>query len=75
MGVFDEFLGKLFYDYLEMEFGGCFGIFDLYGYVDVFNLVMNKSSDKVGDLKIFMKFVLCMFLDVFIGVDMFFGLV
>ena len=30
--------GESTHDYLEMEFGGRSGIFDLYGYVDVFNL-------------------------------------
>lgn len=73
MGAFDELPGKSSHDYLEMEFGGRSGIFDLYGYVDVFNLATNKSSDKVGDPKIFMKFAPRMSLDAFTGVDMSFG--
>ncbi|WP_279631309.1 outer membrane protein OmpK, partial [Vibrio fluvialis] len=39
MGAFDEKgVSESSHDYMEMEFGGRSGIFDLYGYVDVFNL-------------------------------------
>ncbi|WP_462053099.1 outer membrane protein OmpK, partial [Vibrio cholerae] len=61
------------HDYLEMEFGGRSGIFDLYGYVDVFNLASNSGSDKNGNEKIFMKFAPRMSLDALTGVDMSFG--
>ncbi|MGR5141737.1 outer membrane protein OmpK [Photobacterium sp. DNB23_23_1] len=44
------------HDYLEMEFGGRSGIFDLYGYVDVFDLTDHDASDKNDGVKIFMKF-------------------
>lgn len=61
------------HDYLEMEFGGRSGIFDLYGYVDVFNLASNSGSDKNGNEKIFMKFAPRMSLDALTGIDMSFG--
>lgn len=44
------------HDYLEMEFGGRSGIFDLYGYIDVFDLTNHDASDKFERPKIFMKF-------------------
>ena len=46
MGAIDELPGESTHDYLEMEFGGRSGIFDLYGYVDVFNLTSDPGSDK-----------------------------
>ncbi len=47
MGAFNEKgVSESSHDYLEMEFGGRSGIFDLYGYVDVFNLTTDKGSDK-----------------------------
>ena len=61
------------HDYLEMEFGGRSGIFDLYGYVDVFNLTSDSSSDKAGAEKIFMKFAPRMSLDAVTGKDLSFG--
>ncbi|WP_154171444.1 outer membrane protein OmpK [Vibrio metoecus] len=61
------------HDYLEMEFGGRSGIFDLYGYVDVFNLTSDKGSDKNGAEKIFMKFAPRMSLDALTGTDLSFG--
>ncbi|USD40551.1 outer membrane protein OmpK [Vibrio sp. SCSIO 43135] len=61
------------HDYLEMEFGGRSGIFDLYGYVDVFNLTSDSSSDKSGKDKIFMKFAPRMSLDAATGKDLSFG--
>ncbi|MGR5066924.1 MULTISPECIES: nucleoside-specific channel-forming Tsx family protein [Vibrio] len=61
------------HDYLEMEFGGRSGIFDLYGYVDVFNLTSNPDSDKAGAEKIFMKFAPRMSLDAVTGQDLSFG--
>ena len=43
------------HDYLEMEFGGRSGFLDLYGYVDIFNIANNDSSDKKDKPKSFMK--------------------
>ncbi len=66
------------HDYLEMEFGGRSGIFDLYGYVDVFNLANSSSSN--GDKnagsdssKLFMKFAPRVSLDALFGKDLSFG--
>ncbi|ASI95658.1 outer membrane protein OmpK [Vibrio rotiferianus] len=73
MGAFDELPGESSHDYLEMEFGGRSGIFDLYGYVDVFNLASDKGSDKAGAEKIFMKFAPRMSLDGLTGKDLSFG--
>ncbi|QIL84974.1 hypothetical protein G7083_02990 [Vibrio sp. HDW18] len=73
MGAFDELPGKSSHDYMEMEFGGRSGIFDLYGYVDVFNLTSDKGSDKDGGEKIFMKFAPRMSLDGLTGKDLSFG--
>lgn len=61
------------HDYLEMEFGGRSGIFDLYGYVDVFNLTESDSSDKAGAPKMFMKFAPRMSFDGLTGKDLSFG--
>lgn len=74
MGAFDEKPGNSSHDYLEMEFGGRSGIFDLYGYVDVFNLLSNPSSDKAdASSKIFMKFAPRMSLDALTKKDLSFG--
>ncbi|CAE6911016.1 Nucleoside-specific channel-forming protein [Vibrio sp. B1FLJ16] len=73
MGAFDELPGESSHDYLEMEFGGRSGIFDLYGYVDVFNLASDPGSDKDGAEKIFMKFAPRMSLDALTGKDLSFG--
>ncbi|MEZ8968734.1 hypothetical protein BCT04_12065 [Vibrio breoganii] len=74
MGAFDEKPGNSNHDYLEMEFGGRSGIFDLYGYVDVFNLLSNPSSDKAdADAKMFMKFAPRMSLDAMTKKDLSFG--
>ncbi|WP_067517483.1 outer membrane protein OmpK [Endozoicomonas ascidiicola] len=43
------------HDYFELEFGGRSGFLQLYGYVDVFNLANQESSDKYGKSKMFMK--------------------
>ena len=62
------------HDYLEMEFGGRSGIFDLYGYVDVFNLTNSDSSDKASAAdKMFMKFAPRISLDALTGKDLSFG--
>ncbi|TBT28062.1 hypothetical protein D5E80_11775 [Vibrio parahaemolyticus] len=76
MGAFNELPGfpdGSNHDYLEMEFGGRSGIFDLYGYVDVFNLASDPGSDKSGKKKIFMKFAPRMSLDAVTGKDLSFG--
>lgn len=75
MGAFDEKGAgpESTHDYLEMEFGGRSGIFDLYGYVDVFNLTSDQDSDKDGAEKIFMKFAPRMSLDGLTGKDLSFG--
>ncbi|CAH8183606.1 outer membrane protein OmpK [Vibrio aestuarianus] len=75
MAAIDELPGESSHDYLEMEFGGRSGIFDLYGYVDVFNLLSNPSSDKDGAEKIFMKFAPRISLDAATGKDLSFGAV
>jgi nucleoside-specific channel-forming protein len=62
------------HDYLEMEFGGRSGIFDLYGYVDVFNLANTDSGDKGdGKSKLFMKFAPRVSIDAITGKDLSFG--
>lgn len=66
------------HNYLEMEFGGRSGIFDLYGYVDVFNLANQETSngDKnpgSGTSKIFMKFAPRISIDAITGKDLSFG--
>ncbi|MPW37033.1 outer membrane protein OmpK [Vibrio sp. B1Z05] len=74
MGAFDEKPGNSSHDYLEMEFGGRSGIFDLYGYVDVFNLLTSPSSDKAdASSKVFMKFAPRMSLDALTHKDLSFG--
>jgi nucleoside-specific channel-forming protein len=62
------------HDYLEMEFGGRSGIFDLYGYVDVFNLANKDDTDKsTSPDKMFMKFAPRMSLDGLTGKDLSIG--
>lgn len=73
MGAFNEKPGNNSHDYGEMEFGGRSGLFDLYGYVDVFNLLSNPSSDKAGQDKMFMKFAPRLSLDALTGKDLSFG--
>lgn len=76
MGAFNELPGfpdGSDHDYLEMEFGGRSGLFDLYGYVDVFNLTNDPGSDKDGQSKLFMKFAPRMSLDALTGKDLSFG--
>ncbi|MFH0265722.1 nucleoside-specific channel-forming Tsx family protein [Vibrio rumoiensis] len=69
--------GNSGHDYLEMEFGGRSGIFDLYGYVDVFNLTSNDNDEndkKDGETqKIFMKFAPRVSIDALTGKDLSFG--
>lgn len=73
MYAFDELPGENSHDYLEMEFGGRSGIFDLYGYVDVFNLTTSQDSEKFYSPKMFMKFAPRMSLDGLTGKDLSFG--
>ncbi|GAA0834015.1 outer membrane protein OmpK [Marinomonas arenicola] len=61
------------HDYLEMEFGGRSGIVDLYGYIDVFNLLSSDSSDKYGSDKMFLKLAPRFSLDGMTGKDLSFG--
>ena len=74
MGAFQELPGKSNHDYLEMEYGGRSGMFDLYGYVDVFNLTSSPHSDKANaPAKMFMKFAPRVSLDALTGKDLSFG--
>lgn len=59
--------------YFEMEFGGRSGLFDLYGYVDVFDITNSSSSDKHDGQNIFMKFAPRLSLDALTGKDLSFG--
>ena len=61
------------HDYLEMEFGGRSGIFDLYGYVDVFDLTDHDASDKNDRAKMFMKFAPRLSLDAMTKKDLSIG--
>lgn len=70
------------HNYLEMEFGGRSGIFDLYGYVDIFNLAnqTTKNGDKnpqedpnLKTSKLFMKFAPRISIDAVTGKDLSFG--
>lgn len=73
MGAFDELPGESSHDYIEMEFGGRSGIFDLYGYIDFFNVLNNDGSDKSGSDRIFAKISPRMSLDGLTGKDLSFG--
>ena len=74
MYTVDELPGESSHDYLELEFGGRSGIIDLYGYVDIFNLTSDSSSDKAdADAKIFIKFAPRVSLDGLTGKDLSFG--
>ena len=61
------------HEYMEMEFGGRSGIFDLYGYVDVFNLANQSGNDKANADRAFLKFAPRMSLDGLTGKDLSFG--
>ncbi|MEZ8483542.1 outer membrane protein OmpK [Vibrio splendidus] len=61
------------HDYIEMEFGGRSGIWDLYGYVDFFNPTGNPSSDKSGKDNLFAKVAPRMSIDGLTGKDLSFG--
>jgi len=59
--------------YAEMEFGGRSGIFDLYGYVDFFDLFQSNSDDRHGGDNMFAKIAPRMSLDGLTGKDLSFG--
>ncbi|NOI67856.1 outer membrane protein OmpK [Vibrio sp. 99-8-1] len=59
--------------YFEMEFGGRSGIFDLYGYVDLFDVTNSSDSDKHDGQNLFVKFAPRMSLDALTGKDLSFG--
>ncbi|MEH6452735.1 MAG: outer membrane protein OmpK [Psychromonas sp.] len=70
----NELPGESSHDYLELEFGGRSGIFDLYGYLDVFNLTSSPDSDKAdASSKMFLKFAPRMSIDGLTGKDLSFG--
>tara|TARA_Y100001960_G_scaffold161706_1_gene170036 strand:- start:1340 stop:2185 length:846 start_codon:yes stop_codon:yes gene_type:complete len=73
MHTVNEKPGSIDHTYLEMEFGGRSGIFDLYGYIDVFNLTNDDNSDKAGGDRLFAKFAPRMSLDGLTGKDLSFG--
>lgn len=56
--------------YLEMEFGGRSGLFDLYGYVDFFDIFDSKGDDRHGQDNMFAKFAPRMSLDALTGKDL-----
>jgi len=61
-----------------MEFGGRSGVFDLYGYRDVFNLANRESDDgdknpDEGKSKMFMKLAPRVSIDAVTGKDLSFG--
>lgn len=63
------------HDYMEMEFGGRSGIVDLYGYIDVFNILNSGTSDKSNtgtatNDKMFLKLAPRFSLDAMTGKDL-----
>ena len=73
MYAVDELPGESSHEYMEMEFGGRSGIFDLYGYVDVFNLANQSGNEKANADRAFLKFAPRMSLDGLTGKDLSFG--
>lgn len=63
------------HNYLEMEFGGRKGVVDLYGYVDIFDLGEDDSSNnnKKNASKLFMKLAPRFSIDGITGQDLSFG--
>ncbi|MGO1296915.1 MAG: outer membrane protein OmpK [Vibrio sp.] len=74
MHVLNEKPGNNNHTYFEMEFGGRSGIFDLYGYLDVFNLTDDDDSDKSeykgNNAKMFAKFAPRMSIDGLFNTDL-----
>ncbi len=56
-----------------MEFGGRSGIFDLYGYVDVFDIFQNRHDDKHNQDNLFIKFAPRISIHAMTGKDFSFG--
>lgn len=59
--------------YLEMEFGGRSGLFDLYGYLDVFDIFDSSGDDLNGKDNFFFKFAPRLSLDALTRTDLSFG--
>ncbi|PSJ44804.1 hypothetical protein C7H85_12580 [Zobellella endophytica] len=59
--------------YLEMEFGGRSGLFDLYGYLDVFDIFDSEGDDLHGGDNFFFKFAPRLSLDALTKTDLSFG--
>lgn len=59
--------------YLEMEFGGRSGIFDLYGYLDVFDIFDSPQSDRHNNDNFFFKFAPRVSLNALFGAATFSG--
>ncbi|WP_432452767.1 outer membrane protein OmpK [Agarivorans sp. QJM3NY_29] len=59
--------------YLEMEFGGRSGLWDVYGYVDVFDITDSNTSNQHQNGGLFMKFAPRLSLDALTGKDLSFG--
>ena len=55
--------------YMEMEFGGRSGVWDVYGYVDVFDITDDSTSSQHGGQNMFMKFAPRLSLDALTGID------
>lgn len=75
MYAINELPGESNHDYIEMEFGGRSGIFDVYGYIDLFNPGDKKSSDKYEREKLYMKVAPRMSIDGLLQKDLSFGAV
>lgn len=60
-------------NYLEMEFGGRSGLFDLYGYIDIFDIDNDADSSKNDGQNLFIKFAPRLSLDALTGKDLSFG--
>lgn len=73
MYAINELPGESDHDYIEMEFGGRSGIFDVYGYVDMFNPSDNKNSDKYDQEKLYMKVAPRMSIDGLLQKDLSYG--
>jgi len=59
--------------YMELEFGGRSGIFDLYGYVDMFNLLDSRTDQRHNGDNVFIKFQPRLSLDALFNKDLSFG--
>lgn len=59
--------------YLEMEFGGRSGIFDLYGYYDIFDILQDSDDDRHDGDNMFIKLAPRISLDALFQQDFSFG--